>query len=217
MPARRRRWRASPGAIEREVGVTVSVGLSYCKFLAKLASDLDKPRGFAVVAREEALALLAPLGVGRLWGVGKVARSSGSQRLGLQTIGDLQALDEAAAAARLGEDGRRLWRLARGIDDRRVTPDREAKSISSETTFEDDVADRAELTRVLLAHCERVAARLRKARARGGRRDAEIAHARLQAAHAQPLRPRADAAGAAALRRGAGAARGASRRASAIG
>ena len=149
-------------AIERDVGVSVSVGLSYCKFLAKLASDLDKPRGFSVVTREGAVALLAPMGVGRLWGVGKIAEAR-LQRLGLKTIGDVQALDEAAAAARLGEEGRRLWRLARGIDERRVTPDREAKSVSSETTFEDDVSDKAELTRVLLAHCERVAARLRKA------------------------------------------------------
>ncbi len=152
--------------IERQVGVTVSVGLSYCKFLAKLASDLDKPRGFSVVAREDAIALLAPMGVGRLWGVGKVAEER-LARLGLKTIGDLQALDEPAAA-RLGDDGRRLWRLARGIDDRRVTPDRETKSVSSETTFEDDVSDQAELTRVLLAHCERVAARLRKARLAAG-------------------------------------------------
>ncbi len=147
--------------VERQVGVSVSVGLSYCKFLAKLASDLDKPRGFSIVSREDAIALLAPMGVGRLWGVGKVAEERLS-RLGLKTIGDLQALSESAAAARLGEEGRRLWRLARGIDDRRVTPDRETKSVSSETTFEDDVSDKAELTRVLLAHCERVAARLRK-------------------------------------------------------
>jgi DNA polymerase-4 len=147
--------------VEREVGVTVSVGLSDCKFLAKLASDLDKPRGFSLVPRREAIALLAPMGVGRLWGVGKVAEAR-LERLGLKTIGDLQALDEAAAAARLGEEGRRLWRLARGIDDRRVTPDREAKSVSSETTFEVDVSDKAELTRVLLAQCERVAARLRE-------------------------------------------------------
>ncbi len=153
-------------AVEAEVGVTVSVGLSYCKFLAKLASDLDKPRGFSVVAREDAIGLLAPMGVSRLWGVGKVAEER-LGRLGLKTIGDLQALDEPAAA-RLGDDGRRLWRLARGIDDRRVTPDRETKSVSSETTFEDDVSDRAELTRVLLAHCERVAARLRKARLAAG-------------------------------------------------
>ena len=152
--------------VEREVGVTVSVGLSYCKFLAKLASDLDKPRGFSIVAREEAIALLAPMSVGRLWGVGKVAEER-LKRLGLKTIGDLQALEEAAAA-RQGEEGRRLWRLARGIDDRRVTPDRETKSVSSETTFEEDVHDRAELTRVLLAHCERVAARLRKAELAAG-------------------------------------------------
>jgi DNA polymerase-4 len=146
--------------IEREVGVTVSVGLSYCKFLAKLASDLDKPRGFSIIGRAEALAVLAPMSVSRLWGVGKVAEAR-LARLGLKTIGDLQALDENAAAARLGDDGRRLWRLARGIDARRVTPERETKSVSSETTFEVDVADRDELTRALLSHCDRVAARLR--------------------------------------------------------
>ncbi len=153
--------------VEREVGVTVSVGLSYCKFLAKLASDLDKPRGFSLVSRQDAMALIAPMGVGRLWGVGRIAEQR-LERLGLRTIGDLQALGEQAAASRLGEEGRRLWRLARGIDDRRVTPDREAKSVSSETTFEEDVSDRAELTRVLLAHCERVAARLRKAELAAG-------------------------------------------------
>jgi DNA polymerase-4 len=147
--------------VESEIGVTVSVGLSYCKFLAKLASDLDKPRGFSVIGRAEARAVLAPMSVGRLWGVGKVAEAR-LGRLGLTTIGDLQALDEKTAAARLGDDGRRLWRLALGIDARRVTPDREAKSISSETTFEIDVADRDELTRTLLSHCDRVAARLRK-------------------------------------------------------
>jgi DNA polymerase-4 len=147
--------------VEREIGVTVSVGLSYCKFLAKLASDLDKPRGFSVIGRAEARAVLAPMSVGRLWGVGKVAEAR-LGRPGLTTIGDLQALDEKTAAARLGDDGRRLWRLAQGIDARRVTPDREAKSVSSETTFEIDVADRDELTRTLLSHCDRVAARLRK-------------------------------------------------------
>jgi DNA polymerase-4 len=146
--------------VEREIGVTVSVGLSYCKFLAKLASDLDKPRGFSVIGRAEARGVLAPMGVGRLWGVGKVAETR-LGRLGLKTIGDLQALDEKAAA-RLGDDGRRLWRLAQGIDARRVTPERETKSVSSETTFEIDVADRDELTRALLSHCDRVAARLRK-------------------------------------------------------
>ena len=148
-------------AVEREIGVTVSIGLSDCKFLAKLASDLDKPRGFSIIGRAEALSTLAPMSVGRLWGVGKVAEAR-LARLGLRTIGDLQRLDEKAAVARLGDDGRRLWRLARGIDSRQVTPRRQTKSVSSETTFEFDVADRDELTRTLLSHCERVATRLRK-------------------------------------------------------
>ncbi len=148
--------------VEREVGVTVSVGLSYCKFLAKMASDLDKPRGFALIRREEAKAWLAPQGVGRLWGVGKAGQQR-LERLGFRLIGDLQRVDEWTAAARLGEDGRRLWRLANGIDARLVSPDRETKSISSETTFDADVSDREQLTRVLLGHCDRVAARLQKA------------------------------------------------------
>jgi DNA polymerase-4 len=148
--------------VEREIGVTVSVGLSYCKFLAKMASDLDKPRGFALLRRDAAKAWLAPQGVGRLWGVGKAGEAR-LKRLGFRTIGDLQRVDEWTAAARLGDDGRRLWRLAHGIDERRVSPDRETKSISCETTFDVDVNDREELTRVLIAHCDRVAGRLRKA------------------------------------------------------
>ena len=148
--------------VERDVGITVSVGLSYCKFLAKLASDLDKPRGFAVIGREEAKARLAPLGVGRLWGVGKVAEER-LGRLGIRKIGDLQAIDEPRAMALLGEDGRRLWRLARGVDERKVQVERDAKSLSAEITFDFDVADRAELERTLLGLCERVAARLKKA------------------------------------------------------
>jgi DNA polymerase IV len=147
--------------IERETGVTVSVGLSYCKFLAKLASELDKPRGFATIRREDAKAWLAPQSIGRLWGVGKVGRER-LERLGFPTIGDLQRIDERTAIARLGDDGLRLWRLAQGRDDRPVVLDRDPRSISSETTFDCDISDRAELTRILLVHCDRVAARLRK-------------------------------------------------------
>ena len=147
--------------VEAEIGVTISVGLSDCKFLAKLASDLDKPRGFALLRREEAKAWLAPQSVGRLWGVGKAGQER-LERLGFWLIGDLQRIDEWAAASSLGDDGRRLWRLAQGLDDRRVSPDRKTKSVSSETTFDADVADKGELTRVLLGHCDRVAARLRK-------------------------------------------------------
>ncbi|MFZ0207107.1 MAG: hypothetical protein WAL59_13515 [Roseiarcus sp.] len=142
--------------------MTVSVGLSYCKFLAKLASEIDKPRGFATIAREEARARLAPLSVDRLWGVGKVAGQR-LRSLGFGVIGELQALEPAEAVARLGEDGRRLWRLANGIDDRRVTTERETKSISAEITFEHDVGDAAELSRALLGLCERVAERLKRA------------------------------------------------------
>ena len=147
--------------VEANTGVTVSVGLSYCKFLAKLASDLDKPRGFAVITREKAKAWLAPQSVGRLWGVGKVGRER-LERLGFHTIGDLQGIDERSAFSRLGDDGLRLWRLAQGRDDRPVVAERETKSISSETTFDCDISDKAELTRILLVHCDRVAARLRK-------------------------------------------------------
>ena len=147
--------------VETDLGVTVSIGLSYCKFLAKMASDLDKPRGFAFIRPEAARAWLAPQGVGRLWGVGK-ATERRLEQAGFRLIGDLQRADEWAVAARLGDDGRRLWRLAQGIDDRKVSAERETKSVSSETTFETDVSDRAELTRVLLLHCDRVATRLRK-------------------------------------------------------
>lgn len=149
-------------SVEREVGVTVSVGLSYCKFLAKLASDLDKPRGFSVISRGAALALLAPLSVGRLWGVGEVARRR-LEGLGFAAIGDLQRIDEREALLKLGDDGGRLWRLARGIDGRKVSTEREAKSISAETTFSDDVGERAELEAILLGLCETVARRLAQA------------------------------------------------------
>ncbi|WP_246731551.1 DNA polymerase IV [Methylocapsa sp. S129] len=147
--------------IESEIGLTVSIGLSDCKFLAKLASDLDKPRGYTIVERVQAMALLAPMPVSRIWGVGKVAQTR-LNNAGLRLIGDIQALDETTMFARHGAEGGRLWRLARGIDKRRVTPERETKSISSETTFDVDTADKEHLTRTLLVMCERVAARLKK-------------------------------------------------------
>jgi DNA polymerase IV len=147
--------------VEVEIGVTVSVGLSYCKYLAKLASDVNKPRGFTSVSREDAKAWLAPQSVERLWGIGRVGRER-LERSGFRLIGDLQRIDERDAILRLGEDGLRLWRLAQGRDDRSVSAERETKSVSSETTFDRDIADKAELTRILLAQCDRVAMRLRK-------------------------------------------------------
>ena len=191
--------------VESEIGVTVSVGLSDCKFLAKLASDLDKPRGFALLRRDEAKAWLAPQSVGRLWGVGRAGQER-LERLGFRLIGDLQRIDEWAAASSLGDDGRRLWRLAQGLDDRRVSPDRKTKSISSETTFDCDVADKEELTRVLLGHCDRVAARLRKEGLAASGGHAEVAAARFQPQNAEPNRHEADPTRAPPVRRRASAA-----------
>ncbi len=146
--------------IERQVRITVSIGLSYNKFLAKMASDMDKPRGFAVVGRADAIQILHDLAITKLPGVGP----SLADKLkvdGLFTIGDLQRRPESELTLRYGDTGTHLASLARGVDHRRVTIDREAKSISAETTFEYDVADMAELRRRLWPLCERVAERLK--------------------------------------------------------
>ncbi|HMN71449.1 MAG TPA: DNA polymerase IV [Rhodoblastus sp.] len=148
--------------VEAEIGISVSVGLSYCKFLAKLASDMDKPRGFTVIGRAEAKGLLAALPVSRIWGVGKVAAER-LARDGLATMADIQAREETDMMRALGPEGQRLWRLANGIDHRAVSPDREAKSISSETTFDADISDEETLARALHALTEKVASRLKKA------------------------------------------------------
>ena len=139
--------------VENDLGITVSIGLSCNKFLAKIASDLDKPRGFAVLGREEASAFLAPKSVTWIFGVGKIAQ----QRLardGVRTIGDLQRLGERELMRRYGAEGRRLARLSHGIDDRCVQAQRETKSISAETTFERDLADFRPLELHLWQLCE---------------------------------------------------------------
>jgi DNA polymerase IV len=146
--------------VERNIGITVSVGLSCNKFLAKIASDLDKPRGFAVLDQEEARAMLADKPVGFIFGVGPATQERLSQR-GFRTIADLQRADEIELMKQFPSDGRRLWRLARGIDDRKVEPDRGAKTISSETTFETDIRDFATLERLLWRLSEKVSARLK--------------------------------------------------------
>ena len=148
--------------IEREVGVTVSIGLSDCKFLAKLASDIDKPRGFAIIGRAESVGFLAPLAIGRIWGVGAVAANR-LARDGLLTIADVQALSEIEMMRRHGDEGRRLWRLAHAIDARVVAPERETKSISSETTFNADMSASEDLLPILHRQCERVSARAKAA------------------------------------------------------
>ncbi len=148
--------------IEREIGVTASIGLSYCKFLAKVASDLDKPRGFAVIGRAEAKTFLAGQPVRLIWGVGgKFAECLKAD--GITHIAQLQALDERTLVARYGVMGSRLYHFARGEDERSVEPEHEAKSISAETTFDSDLADFASLRRELWPLCEKVSARMKAA------------------------------------------------------
>jgi DNA polymerase IV len=146
--------------VERGIGITVSIGLSANKFLAKIASDLDKPRGFAVLGASEAEAFLAPKPVGFIFGIGK-ASAARLARDGLHRIADLQRLSEIELTRRYGEEGRRLARLARGIDARKVSAERETKSVSSETTFARDLADFRALERILWSQTEEVSARLK--------------------------------------------------------
>jgi DNA polymerase-4 len=146
--------------VERTLGISVSIGLSCNKFLAKLASDLDKPRGFAVLNAQEASSFLAPKPVTFIFGVGRVA----GQRLardGFRTIGDLQRAGEHELIRRYGAEGRRLARLAFGLDDRAVSAERECKSISAETTFDRDLAEFRALELHLWQLSERVSVRLK--------------------------------------------------------
>jgi len=147
--------------IEKEIGITISVGLSYCKFLAKVASDLQKPRGFSVIGREEAVSFLAPRPVTTIWGVGK-AFAATLEADGIRTIGQLQTMEESDLMRRYGSMGQRLARLARGIDDREVHLNDAAKSVSSETTFFDDISRYDELVPILRTLSEKVSWRLKK-------------------------------------------------------
>jgi DNA polymerase IV len=147
--------------VEKSLAITVSIGLSCNKFLAKVASDLDKPRGFAVLGSTEAQNFLAPKPVSFIFGVGKVS----AQRLardGFRQIADLQKTSEIELARRYGEEGRRLARLARAVDPRKVDPERETKSVSSETTFDEDISEFPSLERILWAETETVSARLKQ-------------------------------------------------------
>jgi DNA polymerase-4 len=147
--------------MEVALGISGSVGLSYCKFLAKLASDLDKPRGFSVIGHADAVAVLGGLEVGRIWGVGKALQARLAAD-GIRTIEQLRAHEEIRLIARYGSIGRRLYRFARGIDERKVEPEREIKSVSAETTLENDVADTEQLAQQLWRLAEKVSARLKQ-------------------------------------------------------
>lgn len=149
--------------ITEKVGITASVGLSHNKFLAKLASDLEKPRGFSVLGRAETLTFLAAKPVGFIWGVGKAMQEELAKG-GITMIGQLQQMEKIELMRRFGSMGARLYHLSRGEDQRIVSTDDHSKSISAETTFNSDIRDRVELERILWPLAEKVS---RRAKAEG--------------------------------------------------
>ncbi|MFN3670319.1 MAG: DNA polymerase IV [Bosea sp. (in: a-proteobacteria)] len=153
--------------VESEVGISVSVGLSYAKFLAKVASDMDKPRGFSFIGRAEAVAFLAGKPVGLIPGIGQASAAKLAEA-GFRLIGDLRDAPVERLFRLAGKDGPRLQKLANGVDERRVTPERETKSVSSETTLDIDLSRFDELEPVLWRLCEKTSKRL-KAQALAGR------------------------------------------------
>jgi DNA polymerase-4 len=146
--------------IERDIGVTASIGLSYNKFLAKLASDIDKPRGFAIIGKAEALGFLDTKPIACISGVGKTLHRKLASD-GLQTIGQLRSVDEKILTTRYGAIGQRLGRFSRGEDTRSVTPHSRPKNISNETTFSEDIFNPDELKRRLWKLCEKLSGRVK--------------------------------------------------------
>ena len=149
-------------AVREETGLTASVGVAPNKFLAKLASDMEKPDGLVVIRPEDAERVLAPLPVSRIFGVGKKTEARLSA-LGFKTIGQLAAADRSRLARALGDRmAAQLIALAHGLDDRPVEPTRAAQSIGREETFDEDIHSREEAERVLLSLSEEVGWRLRR-------------------------------------------------------
>ncbi len=146
--------------IEAEIGLTVSIGLAANKFMAKIASEIDKPRGFSVIGGAESQSFLAPRPVRILPGVGPVMAAS-LEKAGFRTIGDIAAADLKELADRFGQHGLHLHRLAHGQDARVVNPDQSRKTISAETTFNTDLSETSDLEDRLWPLCEKVARQLR--------------------------------------------------------
>lgn len=151
--------RAIKGAIRRELGLVASAGVAPCKFVAKIASDLEKPDGLTVVEEAGVTSFLAPLPIERMWGVGPKTAPRLRER-GFATLGDLAAAPASVLERLLGSWGLAVRELARGNDPRSVEPDRAALSIGAEVTHEHDLRDRAEIERAILEHASRVAQRL---------------------------------------------------------
>ena len=150
-----------------EIGITGSIGLSHNKFLAKVASDLDKPRGFSVIGKEETVEFLRHKSVRLIWGIGPAAQES-LEKGGVRTFNDLHRWDKADLVARFGGMGERLWHLARGEDARRISANAPVKSISNETTFFDDTSSIDILDGHIWRLAEQVSGRA-KAKDRAGR------------------------------------------------
>lgn len=153
--------------MQDELGLTGSIGLSHNKFLAKMASDLNKPRGFSVIGRAETEAFLRPKSVRMIWGVG-LATQEALEKAGIRIFDDLLRWDKQDLTARFGSMGDRLWHLARGQDMRRVSAHAPMKSISNETTFHEDTNDPDLLDGHLWRMCEKVSDRA-KAKGLAGR------------------------------------------------
>ncbi len=149
--------------IQEELGLVASLGVGPNKFLAKLASDHEKPDGFTIISPDEVQAFLDPLPVERIWGVGKVARSQLLAK-GVRTVHDLRQTSPEWLKSRLGQSGLKLWKLCHGVDHRPVVTDSETRSISHETTFHTDIHDLAALESVALSLTEGVCYRMRSAR-----------------------------------------------------
>jgi len=146
--------------VQKRLHLTASIGVAPNKFLAKIASDLEKPNGFVVVASDQIQSFLDPLPVGRIWGVGKVTEQT-FKRFAITTIGQLRQLSRESLNDLFGSSGEHYWRLSHGIDNRPVVTDREAKSISNETTFSEDIRDIDDVKAWLFMLVEQVARRLR--------------------------------------------------------
>ena len=159
-----------------ETDLTASAGVAPNKFVAKIASDQDKPDGLTVVRDGEVFAFLEPLPIERMWGVGPKAAER-LRHLGYDTLGDLARADEATLERHLGSWGREVKRLAQGLDDREVEPDREAKSVGAEETYDEDLTSRAEIEKTLLRHASRIARRLLEGGISAGRVTVKIKYA----------------------------------------
>lgn len=152
--------------IVQETGLTASAGVAPSKFVAKIASDMDKPDGLTVVTPENVRAFLDPLLIEKMWGVGKVTRET-LGRLGARTFGDLSRMPVRVLERRFGKQGLMMHQLSQGLDERPVVPQREIKSVGHEETFARDIKEIEEARREILALANRVARRMRRKGMRG--------------------------------------------------